>query len=479
MLTYDLTQAGNDPLYVYLYRCIRDDIIAGRLSPGEMLPSKRTFAKHLSVSTITVENAYGQLMSEGYIISKPRRGFYVADLSDVQIPVSQRTDVRPVPEKSTPMTALRDSLKHKQYFVDFGSNQTDPSAFPFSIWAKISREILSDDQDKLMTNPPAGGTHALRQAIADHLQAFRGMTVAPEQIIVGAGTEYLYTLLIQLLGFNHIYAVESPGYRKVPQIYAAHGLTVAHIPLDRNGILPDALEKSHADIVHITPSHHFPTGITMPISRRYELLGWAAKSPERYIIEDDYDSEFRMAGKPIPPFFTIDMTGKVIYINTFTKSLASTIRVSYLVLPEALTAKFYRELRFYACTVSTFEQYTLARFMTDGHYEKHINRMRATYRKRRNHLLSAIAESPLATMTSISEENAGLHFLLHVHTNRSDKSIKKAAAEQGLRINALSDYGALPMAENTGDAHTFIINYSSVPDDRIDEAVKRLYTALK
>ena len=213
------------------------------------------------------------------------------------------------------------------------------------------------------------------------------MDVSPEQIVVGAGTDYLYGLLIQLLGHDKIYGMEEPGYQKISEVYQSHNVLCLHIPLDRQGICIDKLNASGADIVHISPSHHFPTGIITPISRRYELLGWASASDSHYIIEDDYDCEFRFMGKPIPSLQSIDVMDKVIYMNTFTKTLASTIRISYMVLPKHLMARFQQNLGFYACTVSNFEQYTLTRFIQEGHFERHINRMRNFYHSQRDLLL--------------------------------------------------------------------------------------------
>ena len=266
------------------------------------------------------------------------------------------------------------------YFADFISNRTNHENFPFSVWAKLVREMVSGESATLLQPPPVGGIPELRKAIADHLYAFRGIGVSPEQIIIGAGTEYLYGLLIQLFGNTAIYAIEDPGYAKISKIYESHGVRVRHIPMDENGIRTEVLEASASDILHLSPSHHYPTGIVTSISRRYELLGWASKSEKRYIIEDDYDSEFRLLGRPIPALQSIDVMDKVIYMNTFSKSLSSTIRISYMVLPEKLLKMFYAKLGFYSCTVSNFEQYTLARFISGGYFEKHINRMRNYYR---------------------------------------------------------------------------------------------------
>ena len=359
MLTYSFADLGSDSLYEHLYKCIKNDILNGVLTIGEKLPSKRNFAKNLNISTITVENAYAQLMAEGYIYSLPKKGYFVADISTS---VLENTANTFFPATDAPVTEV--PVTQKPYFADFVSNSITADNFPFSIWAKIIREVISEECDALMTNPPAGGIPELRNAIAQYLFQFRGMKVDPAQIIIGAGTEYLYGLLIQLLGNNNTFGVEDPGYRKIAQIYNSHRANCKHIPLDNYGVELGALEESGADIIHISPSHHYPTGIVTPISRRYELLGWASRSSSRYIIEDDYDCEFRLQGKPIPSLQSIDVMEKVIYINTFSKSLASTIRISYMVLPHHLLERFYRQLGFYSCTVSNFEQYTLAHFIS-------------------------------------------------------------------------------------------------------------------
>ena len=252
-----------------------------------------------------------------------------------------------------------------------------------------------------MINPPCGGILELRQAIARYLRAFRGMQVQPEQILVGAGTEYLHSLLIQLLGNDLVYGVENPGYHKIARIYERMKVPYENIRLDTQGVEIRDLEEKQVDIIHTSPSHHFPTGIVMPVSRRYELLGWASKNPDHYIIEDDYDSELRLGGKPFPTLQSIDISDKVIYMNTFTKTLASTVRISYMVLPPSLAERFYRELSFYSCTVSNFEQYTLAQFMENGSFEKHINRLRNYYQNKRDAILKAFEQGPLGEYVTI------------------------------------------------------------------------------
>lgn len=458
MLTYSFENIGSDSLYMYLYKCIRDDIVSGNIAPGTKLPSKRSFAENLGISVITVENAYAQLISEGYLYSVAKKGYFAADLE--KSTVQQKTEAVHARVPAAP-----------RYFADFSSNRTDPENFPFATWAKLMREIISEQSTELMLNAPCGGVPELREAIAAHLRDFRGIQADPNQIIVGAGTEYLYGLLIQLLGFDRIYALEDPGYRKIAQIYESHGVRYCFTPMDGEGIDPKALTESGADILHISPSHHFPTGIVTPVARRYALLSWAAQSPQRYIIEDDYDSEFRLIGKPIPALQSIDVAERVIYMNTFTKSLASTIRISYMVLPVELAERFYQRLGFYACTVSNLEQYTLAKFISEGYLEKHINRMRNRYKLKKDLILREMERGGLFRVAEIQEEDAGLHFLLRVRTTAASEEIVRQAQQNGVRITSLSDYyhGTAPQK-----GAAFVISYSEIPDSRIPEAVARL-----
>ena len=461
MLTYSFEQKGNESLYEYLYKLIKTDIINGTLRPGEKLPSKRALAKNLSVSTITVENSYTQLCAEGYIYSVPKSGFYVSDITSRK-PISAEKPVR----------AAAFQTKTPEYFADFVNNSISTDTFPFTTWTKLLRETMSDYANKLMVRSPSAGILELRTAIADYLYQFRGMLIDPEQIIIGAGTEYLYSLIIQLLGRDKKYAVENPGYQKIIKIYQANNVSCVPIPLDKKGIIIEDLQKSNADILHISPTHHFPTGIVTPISRRYELLTWASGSDSRYIIEDDYDSEFRLQGKPIPSLQSIDASEKVIYINTFSKSLTATIRISYMVLPKSLIARYHQELGFYSCTVSNFEQYTLASFIEKGYLEKHINRMRNYYRSLRDTILNCIKNQPGFSKTAILEEDAGLHFLLKVDTKLSDEELITRAASKGIHVSCLSQYYT---QTNTTDTHTLIINYSGINIQIVDEAITRLF----
>ena len=492
MLSYTF-EDNNVPFYQQLYKFIKDDILNGKLYPNEPLPSKRAFARQLSISVITVENAYNQLLSEGFIYSYPRKGFYVYPVFSANPDISLDDFQKYIPQniytshstKSGILKSVNNNRTYngysvpKEYFADFVSNSTTSSSFPFSTWAKITRRVLSDEQDYLLKNSPSNGLPELRIAISDYLRSFRAINVSPDNIIICAGTESMFNILIQLLGRNKIYATEDPGYEKLALTLNANEVKNVKIPLDEYGVKVSEIKEQQVDIIHVTPSHHFPTGITMPIIRRQELLMWANEGSinnrnhsekeidslntgkSRYIIEDDYDSEFRHSGHPIPSLLSIDRNEKVIYMNTFTKSLASTIRISYMILPDHLMEKYNQILSFYSCAVSTFEQLTLARFMSEGHYEKHINRMRTASRKKRDLILNAIKKSPLSSISEIYEEQAGLHFILKLKMAKNQEQFLSSCEENGIKIQAVSE-------------NNFMINYSSIPVERIEEAIHRL-----
>lgn len=459
MLTYSLTRTEGCSLYEQLYRHIREDILSGRLAPGEKLPSKRALARHLSVSVITVENAYAQLMAEGYLYSRPKRGFFVEQVEPAPLP-KPRPAAGPAPAEPP----------REDWFADLVTNHIPAENFPFSTWAKLQREVLSQAGEELMHAPSAQGRRELQEAIAGHLYAFRGMPVDPEQIVIGAGTEYLYGLLVQLLGRDKVYGVEEPGYQKPFLIYQSNGARAVPVPMDEAGVRTGELEVRGVDVLHITPSHHFPTGIVMPVSRRYELLGWCARSQGRYILEDDYDCEFRTSGRPIPTLQSIDASDRVIYSNTFSKTLASTIRISYMVLPGSLVEPFREKLGFYACTVSSFEQLALAKFIREGYFEKHLNRMRNHYKAQKARILQQLKSSSIAPQISVRMENEGLHFLLEVYGQLEDGALIQRANERGIRISCLSQY----FRETPSPRHVIVVNYAGLPAARSEEAIRRL-----
>ena len=459
MLTYTLDKGAGVSLYEQLYRCVKEDILSGRLAAGEKLPSKRALAAHLEISVITVKNAYEQLMAEGYLSGVEKRGYFV---SSVLPPV---TAAPPAPQETAA------EPEERQWFLDLVTNSIDAEDFPFTVWARLMRQTILERGTGLLHSTPPQGAWALRRAIAAHLRQFRGMDAGAEQIIVGAGTEVLYTLLVQLFGRERIYGVEDPGYGKIARIYRSNGAAVAAIPLDDAGLSAEELRRSGADVVHISPSHHYPTGRVMPITRRQELLHWAQERPERIILEDDYDSEFRFVGRPIPTLFSIDGGEQVVYLNTFSKTIAPSIRISFMVLPRRLLADFRQKLGFYACTVSAFEQYTLAQFLAGGWYEKHLSRMRKHYRQKRDAVIAAVYKSPLAPYAAITEEDAGLHFLLRLDGAPSDETLRREAEQRGIRLAMLSDYYQRPQ---DAPQHVLVVNYTGIDLDRLPAALERL-----
>ena len=473
MLTYNLSN-GEGPLYTRLYQHIKRDISNGTLTPGEKLPSRRALAENMGVSTVTVDNAYGQLLEEGYIYALPKKGYFVSQISGSIIFPEVKSK-----KKSSSKLNFKKKARNNITF-DFSSNKPDADSFPFSVWAKLTREAVSGHSDELLKVSDYSGIYELRSAIAAHLSSFRGMSVDPDQIIVGAGTEYLYGLLIKLLGKDKKYCIENPGYKKISQIYETEGVSYYLGSMDEYGLLVSELDRSGADIAHISPTHHFPTGITMPVPRRLELLSWASKDSSRYIIEDDYDSEFRHKGTPIPPLQTMDSFDKVVYINTFSKSLASTIRIAYMVLPPHLAQLFYDKLSFYSCTVSTFDQFTLASFIEKGYFEKHINRMRLQYGRKREQVLGIFEEvlgsESKSSGYKIVENDSGLHFILELKTRYKDAEIEKQLLSKNIKISAISDFymDAFDAKLDAVSQGKFIIDYSNMNIALLPDALKEI-----
>ena len=442
MRTYELKKAPGLPLYESLYRYLLRDIQTGVLAPGEKLPSKRALATHLKVSKITVETAYNQLLSQGYITAREREGYFVEAISHAPHPVTV-----PVAEET----------REEVPMLDLTGN--GPAHFPFQLWSKLQRRVLLDYGEKLLQPMEHQGCAALRRAIAGHLADFRGMAVKPENIIIGAGADFLYNLLIQLLGRERLYAVEDPGYGKIRKIYAAGGVGCVTAPMDDRGVLPQL--PSGVGVLHCSPSHHFPTGLVTPLSRRQELLAWA-RDAGGYIIEDDYDSEFRFRAHPLPSLTSLDREGRVIYMNSFSKSLTPAIRISYMVLPQGLMDKYRKDLDFYSGTVASFEQYTLAAFVAEGYFEKHINRMRRFYKLRRDKVIAALENCPWKDKITVQEQDAGLHFLLQTSSGLEDGQLTALWESCGIRVRTLGSY----YRERVPDwaKGVLVINYSGLDE---------------
>lgn len=539
MLTYDLRSRGTSSLYEFLYQSIREDIARGRIPCGTKLPSKRNLAQHLDIGVATVTAAYDQLITEGFVRTEQRRGYFVEDVSEFRCkPVTPQVkdsssedgtsvgaecgaqdaaagvfaahgaqDARFDDASAGPNSRHRETARSSadtasdapaaetphaierardpEYFVDLKANRTSVSLFPATVWGRYMREALSLPSDNLLRSIPFNGLPELRRAIASYLRRTRGMDVSPDCIIIGAGSEYLYGRLLQMLGPTTTFAMENPGYRKFAAISKAFGNPWRPVPIDESGLLVDELEESGADVVHVSPANHFPTGIVMPIKRRLELFEWANRARKRYIIEDDYDSEFRYSDRLIMPLFADDASDKVIYLNAFSKTMVPSLRISYMVLPPKLLACYVDTMSFYSCTVSSFEQYALARFIDEGHLERHINRTRNFYRRQREAVLREIAQSPLAEISHVEERNAGTHFLLYVRTRLTHDQVRQRGAEQGLNISLFNDYllrdgdglseRTTKRFERYSNGETaLVLNYAGIEPERLSETVRRL-----
>ena len=473
MITYDLSQRDGLPKYEYLFQCIREDIRKGTLKPGMRLPSKKMLAKHLNISVSTVEGAYDLLVSSGYADSRPGSGFYICK-RDVGAAAAQAPAINVGAPRSAgkaqPATGAA-SKPNPSPGIDMHANNCSLELFPADVWARIMRHVLSEKRPELFETVPFNGLSDLRQAIARYLYEFKGMGVDPDSIIIGAGTEYLYTRAMQLLGSEAVIAIGDPGYKKLTYVSAGTGARWVHIPIDDEGMDVDALERTPANIAHVSPANNFPIGTMMSAQRRRHLLEWVNERKDRYIIEDDYDSELRFSGRPLPPLHTQDSSGRVIYLNTFSKTLVPSLRISYLVLPEALMDIYRQQLSFYSCTVSSFEQSALAEFIERGYFERHINRLRRFYDKQRERITAAIGQSGLAKISRMREVDVGTHMLMDVNTRLPDSQVKQAARDAGMHLNVLADYCIRPTALT---AHTIVVNFASITPDQIGPAVRIL-----
>ena len=346
------------PTYLQLYKQLREDIIAENYAYNSKLPSKRNLAAETGLSTITVEHAYALLCEEGYVESRERSGYFVIFRQKDGFAVTAETSTEHLPSK--------EAGRHLE--------------FPLSVLSKTMRKVLAERGNLLLEKSPNRGCLELREAIRHYLARNRGIHVNADQIIIGAGSEYLYGLLIELLGRHRLYAIETPSYNKIEQVYRTAEVALDLLPLTTSGINSDSLANTRADVLHTTPYRSYPSGVTASATKRHEYIRWASAGG-RYIIEDDFESEFSVSAKPSETLFALSQNDNVIYLNTFSKTISPSLRVGYMVLPHPLTEPFTRHLGFYSCTVPTFLQYVLAELIRNGDFERHINRVRRNIRK--------------------------------------------------------------------------------------------------
>lgn len=456
-LTINLKTDSKIPLYEQIYEYIKGDIQSGRIPYGEKLPSTRALSKHLEVSRSTVELSYEQLLSEGYIESEPYRGFFVAQIEDLYHLKKQKA------------LAEEPKVSKKQYKYDFTPNGVDLKSFPYNVWRKLSKDILLDDRTELFRSGDSKGEYGFRNAICNYLYQARGVSCTPKQIIIGAGSDYILMLLSAILGRDHKLAFEDPTYKQAYRLFQSLSYETIPVSMDKSGMKVAELSDTDADIAYVTPSHQYPTGIVMPIRRRMELLKWAAEKEGRYIIEDDYDSEFRYKGKPIPALQGYDGADKVIYLGTFSKSIAPAIRLSYMVLPEPLLEKYEKENRFINSTVSKVDQLIVQKFIEEGYYERHLNKTRALYKGRHDVLIEEL--KPLLKICSISGEHAGVHLLLTFYNGMSEEELAECAAKENIRVYPMSAY---KIRQDSEEAPVILLGYANLTEEQIKEAVSIL-----
>ena len=421
-----INQSGSIPVYEQIYEFIKKEIREGNIKTGERLPSTRNMSSYLQVSRSTVLASYEQLLAEGYIEARERKGYYVIEIEKDFADNHENT-----------INNSKDMVYINPYTIDFSPNGIETEHFPVNEWRKISKNIFTDEMKNLFNSGDKRGDDGLREQLAVFLQKSRGVKADKSRIILGAGNENLLMLIKLLLPGNVIFAVENPVYKKSYDILRNFTDNVIPVGLDKDGLSVKELEKSNADVAYLTPSHQYPLGIVMGIKRRVELLNWASRKEDRYIIEDDYDSEFRYKGRPIPSLQSIDNGEKVIYMGTFSKSVTPAIRMSYMVLPKKLMDIYMKKTSYIGNTVSRIDQKYMEIFMKNGGFERHLNRMRTIYKAKHDVMLN---ELKTWKNINISGENAGVHIILEINNNMTEKELVKRAAEEGVKVYPLSDY---------------------------------------
>ncbi|MBR3761476.1 MAG: PLP-dependent aminotransferase family protein [Lachnospiraceae bacterium] len=455
-MMFRLDTKGGRRLYVQIYEYIKSEIRGGRLLTGEKLPSTRILAENLQVSRSTVDLAYEQLVSEGYLEARPGSGYYVGQVEELYGFSTMLGD------------AVKPDKAGEQYRIDFSTGAIDMNVFPFGTWRKLNKAVLSEDNGSLFALGDPQGEWELRQTIARYLHASRGANISPEQLIIGAGNEYLFMLLEKLLGRHRKLALEKPTYSKAYRSFQSFAYEISRIPMDKYGMDVKELRKSGAELAYVMPSHQYPTGVVMPIGRRQELLKWAGEVEGHYIIEDDHDSEFRYKGKPIPCLQSIDRHDKVIYIGTFSKAIAPAIRISFMALPQPLLQIYKENYQFFSSTVSRIDQRILQQFMEEGHFERHLNRMRKTYRVKHDEMLQLL--KPFYKKFIIQGENAGTYLTLKSKEGKTEAELIELARSVGVKVYGMSQYDGIEGEEY----HTVLIGFGGLSLKEIQEGLELL-----
>lgn len=417
------------PLYMQLYKYIKDEILSGNITSETKLPSIRTLAKDLKLSKNTIESAYEQLIAEGYVKSKNRSGLY-AEQIETGFKNSKSDSLSLFKEKSP---------EHNNAIIryDFSSGQIDLPSFPYDQFKKILGRCVDEYSKELLLYGDHKGDYGLRYEIAKYIHHSRGVICSPEQIIIASGTQQSLNLLCQILSNFHLCAAfEEPSYLGAKAVFKHFNFNITPIPLDEDGIDINFLNESKSKIVYVTPSHQYPYGMVMPISKRLKLLHWA-KENDGIIIEDDYDGEFRYKGKPIPSLQGLDESGSVIYLGSFSKSLMPSMRISYFVLPKKLFKIYEQQYKIYEQPVPRLLQKSLEIFMKEGYWDKHLRKSKVLYKKKQEMLIISITKY-LGKNVTIIGADSGLHILLKINTKMNEHELIEKALDSGVKVNPVS-----------------------------------------
>ena len=449
----DFDYNSDIPLYIQLYRSVRDDIISGDLKEGEKLPSLRTLAKNLDISITTTQLAYNQLLVEGYIESKPQSGYYVARVISIKEDDSD--------------AALHNPLTLSSANPKSSSHIFDPECFDFIKWKKCASGIFNDYSDLLLYESDPQGEYSLRYEISKYIYSSRGVSASPEQIVIGAGTQQITGHLCRILGkmnINHV-SLEKPGYLPVQSMFFEQGMTISHIPVKADGIEISKLPANIASAVYVSPSNQFPTGAVMPAGRRYQLLEWA-KDNDSIIIEDDYDSELRYFGKPVPALKSLDKSNRVVYLGSFSSTLFPAIKISYMVLPYPMVEIFDEIKSQYTQTCSKAEQLTLALFMEKGYYYTGIRKLRNLYSQKLQTTIQSFSAHGEGRISARNTQS-GMNLIIRVRSKKSADELCNLAKSIGLQMVPVADI-------SDQETSALIFYYNQIPLSQIDSLVKQL-----
>lgn len=462
-----LPDQDDRPLYLQLYAQIRDQIRGGGIAVGTRLPSVRALQAQLNISKTPIETAYQMLAAEGFAVSKPRSGLY-ADNSLRPLTALVGPDGQGAADVPAPRPVARPPG------IDFDPTALDPGAFPLRTWQKMLKEALENRWDETGKYGDPQGEPGLRRAAADYLRKSRGVDCQADQIVVGTGMAYSLGIVVKLLGGVRRVAMEEPGYNLVRDQFLLNGRETLPIPVGDKGMSLEDLQASRAQAAYVTPSHQFPTGSIMPYPERERLLAWA-EANDAYVIEDDYDGEFRYVGKPIPSLQGLDVHGRVIYIGTFSKAFSPAVRLNYMVLPPKLLARLRGMPREVLFGPSRVEQWAMQAFIEQGHWYRHVRRTRVLYRNRHRRLIELIQEH-LGGYVEITGQNAGLHLQLTVNLPRTSRELVEAAAEVGVKVYDFRNMWK-ERRQPDGECPRVYLGFASLGPDQMEAGVRLLRRA--